>query len=100
MNVSGVVVKTSAEDLESVIENLKTSGLCEIFFHDERGKIVVTIEGETTSDEMRKMKAIMGLPGVLCADLAYSYSGRETAEALEKILKSADPVPWSLRDMS
>jgi nitrate reductase NapD len=99
MNVSSVVVKTSAENLKSVMEKLRSSALCDIFFHDDHGKIIVTIEGESISDEMRKMKEIMGIPGVLCADLAYSYSGKETEEALQRLLKTANPVPDALKDV-
>ena len=96
MNVSGIVVKTAPEKILQVMETMKDSDLCEIHFHDDLGKIIVTIEGETISEEMRKMQALQSMPGVLSADLAYSYSEKEMQEALKQI-KNAVAVPEMLK---
>ena len=96
MNISSIVVKTAPEKLTGVMECLKNSGLCELHFHDEAGKIIVTIEGHNISEEMRKMKAIQNMPNVLSADLAYSYSEKEMQEAME-IIEKADAVPDLLK---
>ena len=53
MNVSSIVVKTLPEHVQSVIENLRSSDFCEVHFHDAAGRIVVTVEGEDISEEMR-----------------------------------------------
>ncbi len=100
MNISGIVVKTAPEHLDQVIERLKKSGLCEVHFHDDNGKIVVTLQGKDTSEEIRKLREIMELPDVLCADLAYSYSEGETALSLEKLNLSRDAVPNALKTLS
>ena len=97
MNISGIVVKTAPEHLDRVIECLKASGLCEIHFLDKQGKIVVTLEGKDTNEEIRKLREIMNLPNVLCADLAYSYSEGETVLSLKGLDGNRDAVPDALK---
>ncbi len=99
MNISSIVVKTEPEKMTGVVESLKKSGLCEVHFHDQRGKVIVTIEGESISEEMKKMKTIQNMPDVLSAELAYSYSENEMLETVEQ-MKTADAVPEMLRDGS
>lgn len=99
MNVSGVVVKTAPEHLEQVTEALRASGLCEVHFQDQAGKIIVTIEGADTDEEVKKMRDIMNLPNVLCADLAYSYSESEMEENLSRLERTGDAVPDALRSV-
>ncbi|GAB4485589.1 MAG: hypothetical protein OHK006_11990 [Thermodesulfovibrionales bacterium] len=83
MNVSSLVVKVEPSCLADALVLLRNSELCEVHFHDDSGKIVVTVEGESIGDEMQKMKAIQGLPHVLAADLAYSYCEDELEQARE-----------------
>lgn len=97
MNVSSLVIKTAPEHVEKVIDMLKASGLCEVFFHDTSGKIIVTIEGKDVSEEMRKLKDIQALAHVASADLVYSYSEHEVMEDLGKINSMSDSVPEALR---
>ena len=96
MNVSGLVVKTKPEHLKSVLNSLNSSDLCEVHFHDETGKIVVTIEGENVNEEMIKMKKIQNIPDVLSAELIYSYSENELAQAEELFKKRGEQVPDEL----
>jgi nitrate reductase NapD len=96
MNISGMVVKTAPEHLEQVMEALNASGLCEIHFHDETGKIIVTVEGTDTGEEVKKMREIMNLPCVLCVDLAYSYNEDAFQGSLEQLERVRDAVPDSL----
>lgn len=98
MNVSSVVVKAAPENLESVVARLKSSGLCDLHFQDRSGKIIITIEGSSISEEMDKMKAVMNIPGVLCADLAYSYSENEMERALGDIIAKGGCVPEPLME--
>lgn len=97
MNVSSLVIKTAPEHLEKVIGLLKASGICEIFFHDASGNIIVTIEGKDVSEEMRKLKDIQAIAHVAAADLVYSYSEHEVMDDLRKINSVSDPVPEALR---
>jgi periplasmic nitrate reductase NapD len=98
MNVSSIVVKTLREHEQSVIENLRSTDFCEVHFHDTNGRIVVTIEGEDISEEMRKLKLIQGMPHVLSANLAYAYSEQELALAREHIIMIKDAVPDTLKE--
>lgn len=91
MNVSSMVIKTAPDSMSNVMESLKDAGLCDIHFHD-LGRIIVTIEGESIGEEMQRMKAIQNMPGVLSAELAYSYSEHEIQKAMEQ-LKTAGAVP-------
>lgn len=75
MNISSAVVKTRPEHLAAVKATLADSGLCDIHFSDEKGRIVITIEGDDDSDEATKLKKIANLPAVVSADFAYTYRG-------------------------
>jgi nitrate reductase NapAB chaperone NapD len=99
MNISGIVVKAAPENREAVIEALKTSGLCEVHLHDEQCTIIVTVEGEDTGEEVKKMREIMNIPHVLCADLAYSYNEDETEGSLFRLERVRDAVPDALKSL-
>jgi nitrate reductase NapD len=96
-NVSSLVIKTAPEHVGKTVEALGETGMCEVFFHDASGRIIVTIEGKDVSEEMRKLKVIQGLPDIIAADLVYSYSEHEVMEDLRKLGTVADPVPEGLR---
>jgi len=98
MNVSGIIVKTLPQHVKEVMDNLSVLDSCEIHFHDDEGRIVVTIEGKSISEEMRRLKEIQVMPHVLSADLAYSYSEEELAEGLRHFERTKDDVPHMLKD--
>lgn len=89
MNVSSLVVNVEPQHLTEGIERLRTSGLCDVFFFDSSGKIIVTVEGKTSEDEMQKMRAIQDLPFVISTALAYSYYGDEHSGSPEGISGSS-----------
>ncbi len=95
MNISGIVVKTAPEHTVGVVAALKAEELCEVHFQDDQGMIIATIEGDDIGEEVKKMRSIMNLPHVLCADLAYSYSD----EAADDADPARDAVPEALRQM-
>ena len=100
MNISSLVVKVLPVNMAPALEALKGSGLCDIHFHDQqKGTVVVTIEGRDTGEEMDKMRAIEKLPHVLGAALVYAYSEAELAAAAKKIAeRQGSPVPEDLKD--
>ena len=98
MNISSAVVKTTPEHLQEVLHTLNAVDQCEIHFHDKQGRIVVTIEGETISEEMETLKTIQALPHVLSAELAYAYSEKELADAIRHVEIRKDAVPDALKD--
>ena len=77
MNVSSIVVRTTPENINAVMDEIDSIDLCEVHFHDPEGKIVVTIEGESVHDQVELMKRIQDLPFVLNANLMYSYCDQE-----------------------
>jgi len=100
MNISSLVVKVSPGSMDSVLAALSGSELCDVHFHDQqKGTIVVTIEGRDTGEEMDKMKAIEKMPHVLGAALVYAYSEAELDAAAKRIEKgSGNPVPEELKN--
>lgn len=92
MNISSIVVQTLPKNLDAVIEDLKSCGVCDYHFHGEKGKIIVTIEGENVSEELQKLKVIEDIPNVISADMHMSYSEHELDEQI-KVLNNADAVP-------
>ncbi len=98
MNISGIVVKTAPEHLRNVLDSLKSSGVCDVHFHDDSGKIIVTVEGKDTGEEVRKMKEIMNMPHVLSASLAYSYNEKELNDAIQQFKEGGKAVPDGLKE--
>ncbi len=78
MNISSVVVKTLPEHTAALKASLAASGLCDIHFSDEKGRIVITLEGDDNTDETKKLKQIQGLPHVVSADFSYTYADDDT----------------------
>ncbi|MFK5882114.1 MAG: chaperone NapD [Sulfurospirillum sp.] len=92
MNISSIVVQTLPKYLEGVVEELKSCGACDYHFHDESGKIIITIEGEDVSEELQKLKVIEAIPHVIAADMQMSYSEDELDRHM-RVLENADAVP-------
>src|SRR5574344_309644 len=97
MNISSIVVQTLPKYLDSVIENLKKSGVCDYHMHDEKGRIIITIEGKNVEEELKKLKVIEAIPYVSSADMQMSYSEEELSNHME-VLENADLVPKVLND--
>jgi nitrate reductase NapD len=97
MNISSIVVQTLPKYLDEVIENLKKSGVCDYHFHDEKGRIIITIEGEGVKEELEKLRVIEAIPHVITADMQMAYSEDELDEHMQ-ILNNSDVVPKILQD--
>jgi len=97
MNISSVVVQTVPKFLDKVVESLKNSDACDYHMHDEKGRIIITLEGEDVSEELKKMKVIEMIPHVISAEMQMAYSEDEL-EANMKKLENADLVPKVLND--
>ena len=97
MNISSIVVQTLPEHLEQVVEALKNSDACDYHLHDDKGRVIVTIEGEDVAQELKKLKIIESIPHVITADMQMAYSEDELDAHMEK-LDNADLVPKVLLD--
>lgn len=98
MNVSSILVKTKLAYLEEVIASINSLDLCEVHFFNSDGKIIVTIEGESISDQMDRLKKIQSMPFVFSASLAYSYCEDELTRVWEEIEGRGGQVPGELKD--
>lgn len=92
MNISSIVVQTRPEYLESVVQQLKECSVCDYHLHDEMGRVIVTIEGESVKEELEKLRVIEELEHVVCADMQMAYSEDELDNNVE-VLNNADAVP-------
>jgi nitrate reductase NapD len=99
MNISSVVVQTVPKYLDDVVKALKNSDACDYHLHDEKGRIIVTIEGESVSEELKKMRVIEMIPHVISAEMQMAYSEDELDAHMER-LDNADVVPKMLNDDS
>jgi len=97
MNISSVVIRTSPSNLEKVLEAIRDSDICEYHLHDEKGRIIVTIEGTNVEEEISKLRLIQAIPGIINADMMYSYTEDELNEERKKLLDS-DVLPEWLND--
>jgi len=98
MNISSIVVQVLPKHMDSVLEVLQNADFCEYHFHDkDKGKIIVTVEGETVDDEIRNLKIVQSLEHVISAEMMMSYSEDELDREIKK-LEAQDPVPAILND--
>jgi nitrate reductase NapD len=98
MNISSIVVQCRSEYYDEVTERLKESGLCDYHFGDKnKGKIIITIEGEDVEDEIKKLTAIQAMPHVIAADMMQTYQEDMLDNEIKK-LEEADPVADMLND--
>ncbi len=98
MNLSSVVVLTRPEHLSLVLDSIKSSDDCEYHLHDEKGRIIVTIEGKDTEEEVGKLKRIQALPHVISAEMVFAYSEDELEQEREKLERTEDNIPEWLND--
>ena len=97
MNVSSIVVQTLPKYLDEVVATLKNTPECDYHMHDEKGRIIITIEGEGVSEELRKLAVIEAIPHVAAADMQMAYSEDELDAHME-VINNSEAVPKMLND--
>ncbi len=97
MNISSIVVKTLPKYLDEVVQTLKNTPECDYHMHDEQGRIIITIEGEGVSEELKKLSVIEAIPHVASADMQMAYSEDELDAHME-VINNSDAVPKMLND--
>lgn len=97
MNISSIVVQTLPENLNKVVDSLKSCEVCDYHLHDELGRIIITIEGESVEEELKKLRIVENLPHVISADMQMAYSEEELDSHME-VLKNATAVPKMLNN--
>ncbi|MEA1914986.1 MAG: chaperone NapD [Campylobacterota bacterium] len=97
MNISSIVVQTVPKFLEEVVQNLKDCEACDYHMHDEKGRIIITIEGSGVDEELQKLRVVEAIPHVIAADMQMAYSEDELDEHME-VLENSDLVPKMLNE--
>ncbi len=98
MNVSSIIVLVNPEHLQEAVDLINNSDDFEHHLHDEKGKIIVTIEGENTKEEINKLKKLQAIPYVISAELVFAYSEDELDQERDKLEKLTDNVSGWLND--
>lgn len=81
MNISGILVVVSPQHVAASIASLNTIPGVSVHYTDPgTGRIIVTQEAETTSDEIVGLQRIKALPSIVLAELVYHYFEQEKAE--------------------
>ncbi len=99
MNISSIVVQTLPKFLDSVVKDLQECEVCDYHFHDEKGRIIVTIEGNGVEEELKKLRVVENIKHVASAEMQMAYSADEL-EAHVDVINSAEIVPKMLNDES
>lgn len=97
MNISSIVVQTVPKYLDEVVKSLQECEACDYHLHDEKGRAIVTIEGNSVKEELEKLRVIEAIPHVIAADMQMAYSEDELEEHMQ-VLDNADAVPKMLND--
>jgi len=97
MNISSIVVQARSEYIDALVEHFKKEDYVDYHLHDkERGKIIVTVEGEGVEEEIEKLIKIQQTPHVMAADMMMTY--QEELDKEREKLEFANPVPEMLND--
>jgi nitrate reductase NapD len=97
MNISSIVVQTLPKHLDQVVADLKACEVCDYHFHDEKGRIIITIEGAGVDEELEKLRVVEAIPHVMAADMQMAYSEDELNAHME-VINNSDIVPKMLND--
>lgn len=98
MNISSIVVQTNPNYTEEVVEALKSSDYCDYHFHDDKGRIIVTIEGSGVEEEIAKLVKIQEMAHVIAADMSFAYSEDELDAERDKLEMEGTAIPSWLND--
>jgi len=97
MNVSSIVVQTIPKFLDEVVQSLKDCEVCDYHLHDEKGRVIITIEGKGVGEELEKLRVVEAIPHVISADMQMAYSEDELDAHME-VINNQDVVPKMLNE--
>lgn len=96
-NVSSLVVLCAQKDIKSLWGKINAIKGAECHYKDESGKIIVTLESQSIEEEIKLLKQIERLKGVLSAQMIYAYHSTEL-ETLREEIQKQDRIPKVLRE--
>lgn len=83
VHIAGVVVYAQPVHLDSITSCIVAIPNAEVHGHDADGKLIVTLETESTRRTVDYMDAIRALPGVIDVALVYQHAEPVSALAQE-----------------
>jgi len=86
LHIAGIVVFADPQQLETITACIRTVPSATIHAASPDGKLVVTLETDSTRRTLDYMDAIRALPGV--ADVALVYQHAEPLDALEQEIET------------
>lgn len=96
-NVSSLVVLCAPSEIARLWEAINAISGAECHYKDESGKIIVTLESQSIEEEIKLLKQIEGLEGVISAQMIYAYHSTELEEMREEIAQQ-DAIPAILKE--
>ncbi|MBX7490942.1 chaperone NapD [Helicobacter turcicus] len=96
-NVSSLVVLCAPNNLASLWDSINAIENAQCHYQDASGKIIVTLESQNIDEEIKLLKRIENLSGVITAQMIYAYHSKELQDLQENIQKQ-DSVPSVLKD--
>ncbi|MCB9558592.1 MAG: chaperone NapD [Deltaproteobacteria bacterium] len=91
MNIAGVVVCTAPENSERVAAKIAELPWADVHARDESGRLIVTIEGEHTGQDIERLSIVSEIEGVSSANMVHYYcedqtpgTGESAQEALNR----------------
>ena len=96
-NVSSLVVLCAPSAIARLWEAINAISGAECHYKDESGKIIVTLESQSIEGEIKLLKQIEGLEGVISAQMIYAYHSTELEEMREEITQQ-DAIPAILKE--
>ncbi len=98
MNISSIVVLVNPEHEPGIIETIKKSDFCEFHLSSGDGRIVVTFEGDSIEEEMESLKKLKAIPGIISAEMVYSYTEDELDQERDKLEVAPEYPDWLNKD--
>ena len=90
MNISGILVVVSTVRVDAMVTQLNQMDGIDVHHIDAAtGRIVITQEADTISDEVDGLKRIRALPSIILAEMSY-HNFEDDTELLEGIPAELD----------
>ena len=78
LHIASFVAYARPDAVESVVKAIQAARLAEVPLHDEKGRIVIVVEGPSAGRVLDVMDAVRALEGVLAVHLAYQHAEPES----------------------
>lgn len=86
MNISSLIVKTSPKEFNRVKNQIEEIDGCEVYLVDKASsQLIVVLQAPSSSEEMSINKYIESIPGVMSANMHYTYQESEINAQLKAI---------------